>query len=422
MALGNLLKKLKIKKETYDNYAVSLDIGTEFVKAVIFAVEDGKAVVKGYGMYRQRLSDMSGGVVTDIHGVIKNCEKALEIAAKQATILPYQCIIGIAGELVKGTTTMIRYTRSNAKESITLAELKNIISHVQKKAFERARKTLAWETGHREIDVRLVNAAIVDVKIDGYKVTNPLGFQGKEVEVGIFNAFAPIVHLGALQTVAEELDLDLLSIAAEPYAVARAVSEEESVEFSAIFIDIGGGTSDVAVVRAGGIEGTKMFALGGRAFTKRIASRLNIPFSKAEELKLNYSAGNLPEAKAEKVKEVLATDVAVWLEGIQLTLEDFTNIDLLPSRILLCGGGTALPEIVEALKTAEWSKNLPFARRPTVSFLEPKDVARVYDETGQLKEPRDVTPLALANVAIDLVGKEGMMDSVTSKILDSLRS
>lgn len=165
-----------------------------------------------------------------------------------------------------------------------------------------------------------------------------------------------------------------------------------------------------------------MFALGGRAFTKRIASRLNIPFSKAEELKLNYSAGNLPEAKAEKVKGALATDVAVWLEGIQLTLEDFTNIDLLPSRILLCGGGTALPEIVEALKTAEWSKNLPFARRPTVSFLEPKDVARVYDETGQLKEPRDVTPLALANVAIDLVGKEGMMDSVTSKILDSLRS
>ena len=71
---------------------------------------------------------------------------------------------------------------------------------------------MAWESGHAEIDVKLVNAAIVDVRIDGYKVTNPLGFQGKEIQIGVFNAFAPIVHLGALQTIAENLDLDLISI------------------------------------------------------------------------------------------------------------------------------------------------------------------------------------------------------------------
>lgn len=422
MALGDLLKKVKLKKESYDNWAIALDIGTEFVKAIIFCVEDGTAIAKGYGIKRQKLSDMSGGVVTDIHGVIKNCESALEVAAKQAGVLPYQVIIGIAGELVKGTTSNIRYTRQNATASITVVELKDIISHVQKKAFDRARKILAWETGHLEIDVKLVNTAIVDVKIDGYKVTNPLGFQGKEVEVGIFNAFAPIVHLGALQTVAEELDLDLLSVAAEPYAVARAVSEEESTEFSAIFIDIGGGTSDVAVVRAGGIEGTKMFALGGRAFTKRISNKLGVPFTKAEEIKLQYSDEKLPASRMQKVKDALKPDVDVWLEGIQLTLEDFTNIDLLPSKILLCGGGSGLPEIAHILKNAAWSKNLPFARRPSVQFLEPKDVARVLDETGQLKEPRDVTPLALANIAIDLVGKDTAVGNTITKILTGLRS
>ena len=344
------------------------------------------------------------------------------MAAKQAGVLPYQVVIGIAGELVKGTTSNIRYTRQNSKDAITVAELKDIISHVQKKAFDRARKILAWETGHLEIDVKLVNTAIVDVKIDGYKVTNPLGFQGKEIEVGIFNAFAPIVHLGALQTIAEELDLDLLSVAAEPYAVARAVSEEESTEFSAIFIDIGGGTSDVAVVRAGGIEGTKMFALGGRAFTKRISNKLGVPFSKAEEIKLLYSDEKLPASRMQKVKEALKPDIDVWLEGIQLTLEDFSNIDLLPSKILLCGGGSGLPEIAHILKNATWSKNLPFARHPSVQFLEPKDVARVLDETGCLKEPRDVTPLALANIAIDLVGKDTMVGNTITKILTSLRS
>jgi cell division protein FtsA len=412
----------KTKKETYDNYAISLDIGTEFVKSVIFAVEDGKAVVKGHGRQRQKLSDISGGVVTDIHGVIKNCESALEIAAKQAGILPYQVIIGIAGELVKGTTTMIRYTRANHKNPITMNELKDILGQVQKKAFEKARKILAWETGHLEIDVRLVNAAIVDVKIDGYKVTNPIGFQGKEIEVGVFNAFAPIVHLGALQTIAQELDLDLLSVTAEPYSVAHAVSQDESTEFSAIFIDIGGGTTDIAIVRSGGIEGTKMFALGGRTFTKRISNDLNLPFTKAEELKMMYSRNELPASRSKQVHTALEKDVQVWLEGFIVTLEDFTNLDLLPSKILLCGGGSCLPEISDILKTSNWYKKLPFARKPTVQFIKPKDVANILDETGDLSDPQDVTPLSLANVAIDLVGKEGIVNGVMTKVLSSLKA
>ncbi len=412
----------KSKKNDYDNYAISLDIGTEFVKSVIFAVEDGKAVVKGHGRKRQRLSDISGGVVTDIHGVIQNCEASLEMAAKQAGVLPYQVIIGIAGELVKGTTTMIRYTRPDHKVPITMVELKSILAQVQKKAFEKTRKLLAWETGHLEIDVRLVNAAIVDVKIDGYKVTNPIGFQGKEIEVGVFNAFAPIVHLGALQTIAEELDLDLLSVTAEPYAVAHSVSQDESNEFSAIFIDIGGGTTDIAVVRSGGIEGTKMFALGGRTFTKRIANDLNLPFTKAEELKMMYSKGELPANRAKQVATALKKDIDVWLEGLIVTLEDFTNLDLLPSKILLCGGGSCLPEVTEALKSANWFKDLPFSRKPTVQFIKPSDVANILDETSELADPQEVTPLSLANVAIDLVGKEGVVNGVMTKILSGLKA
>lgn len=409
-------------KNRYDHWAISLDIGTEFVKALIFETSDDKAIIKGVGRQHQCLSDMQGGAVTDIHGVIKNAEKALEEAASQAGVLPFQVIIGIAGELVKGTTTTIRYTRQNSREPITLPELKSIIARVQKKAFEKARQVLAWETGHREIDVRLVNAAIVDVKVDSYKVTNPLGFQGKEVEVGVFNAFAPIVHLGALQTIAEELDLDLISIAAEPYAVARSVGADESVEFSAIFLDIGGGTTDVAVVRSGGVEGTKMFALGGRTFTKRIASTLDVSFAQAEELKLAYSSGELKGERKEKIKQAVEADAEVWLSGIELTLEEFSNVDLLPSRILLCGGGSALPEIKKVLESAQWNKRLPFARQPTVNFIQPSEVSQVLDETKELTQPQDVTPMALASLAISLVGSEKPTDRVINKVVTSLGS
>lgn len=419
MGLFDLFKKKKLDSR----YATSLDIGTEFVKALIFKVEDdGKGYVQGVGRARQKLSDMQGGTVTDIHGVIRNCETAIERAGEQAGIIPGQSIIGIAGELVKGATTDIRYVRPNPKAKIDMVELKDIVARVQRRAFDRARTLLAWESGQSELDVRLVNAAIVDVRIDGYKVTNPLGFQGREVEVGVYNCFAPIVHLGALQTIADELELDLLSIAAEPYAVARCLGPEESVEFSAIFIDIGGGTSDVALVRAGGLEGTKMFALGGRAFTKRIASVLNCSFSEAEDLKIRYSSGDLEKELAESVRKAISADCEVWRAGVELTLEEFSNLDLLPNRILLCGGGSALPDIYQTLSQAKWSKSLAFARKPTVHFIQPKDIATIVDKTGELTEPRDVTPMALANIALDLVGEEKIMDSVLSRVVSSLKT
>jgi cell division protein FtsA len=348
--------------------AIALDIGTEFVKALVFRVEDDKAVVIGTGKQRQRLSDMQGGKVTDISGVIKNCEAALTRAFEEAGTQAGQCIIGIAGELVKGTTTSVYYKRDDPKIRIDVKELKEIIAEVQDKAFEKTRSELAWETGYSEIDVKLVNSAVVDVKIDGYRVTNPIGFQGRDIQVGIFNAFAPIVHLGALQTIAEGLGLDLLSIAAEPYAVAQCVGLEDSSEFSSIFIDVGGGTTDIAVVRAGGVEGTKMFAIGGRVFTKSVADALDLTFEEAEKIKLQYSAGKIGEKSKsyEAISRAVKNDCEVWLSGVEMALEEFSNVDLLPSKILLCGGGSLLPDIKEYLEKRSWVKRLPFARQPKI--------------------------------------------------------
>ncbi len=415
------------KKKKKSQYAISLDIGTEFVKALIFRIEGEKGYVVGVGRERQKLSDMQGGTVTDIAGVINNCERALKQAVDQARVVPKQVIIGIAGEWVKGLTTHVHYVRPDSRQKIGMKELQEIIEQVQAKALEKARTTLAWETGHKEIDVRLVNSAVVEVRIDGYRVTNPLGFYGKDISVGVFNSFAPIVHLGALQTIAEELGLDLLSIAAEPYAVSRCLGMEESVDFSAIFIDIGGGTTDIAVVRNGGVEGTKMFAIGGRSFTKRVASTLSLNFPEAEEAKLRYSRGEMEGDDKAALQKAFASDCDVWLSGVELTLEEFANRsksgeqELLPTRILLCGGGSKLPDIATTLKEAKWSDALPFPRKPKVEYILPKDVVAISDETNILKDQQDVTPMGLANLAIDFAGQEGVVDHVLDSVTEGLR-
>jgi cell division protein FtsA len=332
-----------------------------------------------------------------------------------------KAIVGIAGELVKGTTTTVHYERINSEIRIDLPELKNIIQKVQWKAFDRIRSQLAWETGHSEIEVKLINAAISDARIDGYKVTNPIGFQGRDVSISVFNAYAPMIHLGALQKIAEELNLDLINIAAEPYAVAKSMGIEDSSEFSAVFIDIGGGTTDVAVVRNGGLEGTKMFGLGGRAFTKRLAYKLGVNFEEAEVLKIKYAEGKLGKDVNAKIEHMLEEDCAVWLRGIELTLVEFSESDILPYRFFLCGGGSGLPGIRKALLNLNSITNLPFAKPVEVGFLQPKDVVKIIDETKQLQDPQDITPMGLANLALDLVGEEKMMSGILRRAVKMIQ-
>lgn len=417
-----IIDKIRPKKLPKIPHYVALDIGTEFVKALVFKIgENGKAHVVGVGRQRQRLGDMQGGAVTDISGVVENCAKALDQAEEMAGRVAESCVIGIAGELVKGVTTTVHYERLKPNLKIDYNELKNIVNKIQWRVFDDVRKQLAWETGHEEIDVKLVNASVVDVKIDGYHVTNPIGFQGKEVSVGVFNAFAPMVHLGALQTISADLDLDLITIAAEPYAVARSMGVKEAGEFNAIFIDIGGGTSDIAVVTNGGLEGTKMFAIGGRSFTKRLANVLNVPFAKAEEIKIAYSGGLLKEKSEKMVRDALFADANVWRSGVELALSEFANVELLPSRILLCGGGAALPEIREVLMDSDWYKNLPFAKKPTISFIKPSDVVNIVDETGLIKDQQDITPMGLANLVVEM-GEEDVLPSLMRKITKTLQA
>jgi cell division protein FtsA len=399
----------------------ALDIGTEFAKALVFEI-DGEAhgTVRGVGRKRQGLSHMQSGTVADIAAVVDNCAVALQEAEEMAGFRPTQVVIGIAGELVKGFTTTHRQERKRPDQPISEAELQKLIDGVQQEALREAERSITWETGLPQVDVRLVHAAVTGASIDGYPLTNPVGFQGRHVQISIFNAFAPLVHLGALQSVAGQLDLELLEIVAEPYAVARVLGAEQLRQTGALFLDVGGGTTDVALVRQGGIEGTRMFALGGRAFTKSIADRLDLPFPRAESLKVDYARG-LPVDRREAVARIVEEDVQVWAAGVELVMEELAGGDLLPGRIYLCGGGSRLPEVQHILADERFWKRLPFSRPPEVSVMSPDQVETIGDETKLLVDQQDVTPLGLAFQAIEAQAEESALDVALRRVLRAMK-
>jgi cell division protein FtsA len=398
----------------------ALDIGTEFAKALVFEIEGGKGMVQGVGRKRQGLAHMQSGTVADISAVVDNCAVALQEAEEMAGFRPEQVVIGIAGELVKGFTTVHDQERLKPDVPITQAELGKLIEAVQRKAMGEAERSVTWETGLQSVDVRLVHAAVVGAWIDGYAVTNPIGFQGRNVRIAIFDAFAPLVHLGALQTVAAKLGMELIAVVAEPYAVARVLDSEQVRQGGALFVDVGGGTTDVALVRQGGIEGTRMFALGGRAFTKSIADRLELPFPRAEALKVDYARGIAGDREA-SVREIVTDDVAVWAAGVELVMEELAAGDLLPGRIYLCGGGSRLPEIAEALSAEGFAKRLPFARPPEVAILAPEQIETIRDDTQLLEDQQDVTPMGLAYQAIELGTSQNPLDASLRRVMKAMR-
>ena len=309
---------------------LALDIGTEFVKALVVQLDGTKGRILGVGKSRQNPGDMQNGAVTDIAAVISNCKEAIAEAERMSGVMPEQLVIGIAGELVKGATRTIRYRRHEPHAKIHFEELKNIIHKVQWKAFEQIRSELAFETGYNENDVKLESAAIVDVKVDNYKVANPIGFQGKEVIMTVFNAFSPLVHYGALQTIAAELDIPLLAITSEPYAVSRCMlSPKEGEHLNAIFVDIGGGTTDIAIVH----DNTLERAAELKTVLAESISRLKPPgeaaFGTTDEwrfynaLYFPYIAGLRPYSRR-GFKENLDDDQVAALQWFQSTVPERT--------------------------------------------------------------------------------------------------
>jgi cell division protein FtsA len=232
-----------------------------------------------------------------------------------------------------------------------------------------------------------------------------------------------MIHIGALERTAHELDLDLVAVAAEPFAVSRSViGNDSNTAMSAILMDVGGGTTDIAVINDGGVQGTKMFGIGGRAFTHSIERELDVSFTQAEELKVGLSTDKVPKGKVADIEKALNNTLEVWASGVALALGEFDKLDHLPHRLLLCGGGSSLEMLMAKLDDSEWYKELAFTRKPQVHHIQPGQVVGIVDKTGDVADHTFITAMGLLRVGLDTIQQEGSSgDSIREKIDRLLR-
>lgn len=393
-----------------DTLYLCLDIGTEYLKSAIYRVKDNNAEIIGYSRVPQQSNALKGAIIINIEDVISTCDigigRALEIADKtlgKKCEIPEQLVMGISGELVKGVSIIAHYEREKPDEPINREELEDVVENVKKQAFPDSIEEIATEIGTSSSKIKEISSHINSTYIDGNKVENPVGFTGEEVTYRVFSTFAPSLHLNTLYEIAKQLQIEILSIEVQPYAISQAFKNSSAAEFSSIFIDIGGGTTDLAVISNGGIMGTKMIGFGGRVFTKRLSKKLNIELHEAEQLKIDYADHKLQPSTEKKLSEIFRADAQSWVEAVEIALSEFSDIEQFPSEIQISGGGANLPEIKEALLAHPWLTVLPFERFPKIKFIYPNQLDNIIDKTGLMITPTDVAPAGLINSSLRII-------------------
>ena len=172
LRLKQRFKRLR-KGEHYENLYTALDIGTEYIKALVVRREGRNGVVLGASRERQAFADMQAGVPSDIQGIIETCDRAMSRAEDMGDTIPGQAVIGIAGEQVKGFSTSVTVPRADPVLKINEVELMQTLQLVEKRAMREARHLMSLELGVPDVEWR---PRYVDF-VGGY-----LGFGLPEVE------------------------------------------------------------------------------------------------------------------------------------------------------------------------------------------------------------------------------------------------
>lgn len=387
------------KKKGSSSYFLAIDIGSDFVKVLIFKrpEENGKLKIVGVGKAAQDPTDTNLGIPTNIKTVTQNLENAIGEANLSLEGEPTEAVVGLSGEMVCTFTTRMRLRRSNPEKPITEKELSKIEHKAQDAALIEACEEIAQRRGRENITIKIINSEITQIEIDGFPATDPQGFKGEKIELSYFTAVAPKNQLYVLESVLHSLKLKPQTITSQMYALLKAsLVGQDTSEFNTVILDIGGETTDIAIIFNGSIISSRTLSIGGRDFTRALVRKENLKFSQAEDLKIEHSEKDQTTTENHESENTAILAVTeIWGNGIEEALSEIKEIESLPQQILLCGGGAQLPEIPDLLSSSSWGRTLPFHNPPQIKVINPTDFDFFEDETEKINSTEWVGPLAL---------------------------
>lgn len=338
--------------------AIGLDIGTTKIVAMIGRENEyGKIEVLGIG--KAKSLGVKRGVVNNITQTIQSIQQAVEEAENVSGLKIDTVTVGIAGHHIRSIHHSDYITRQDAEEVIDDKDIDNLINQVHK---------LVMLPGEEIIHV-LPQEFKVDSQAD---VSEPIGMYGGRLEANFHVVVGQVSQIKNIGRCVTNSGLGLSTITLEPLASAEAVLSDEEKEAGVALIDIGGGTTDLAIFKDGIIRHTAVIPFGGNVITEDIKEGFSIIEKQAELLKVKFGSAwpgenkdneivSIPGLRGREPKEitlkslsqVIHARITEIIEQVYLEIKNYghdTQNGKLIAGIVLTGGGAQVKHLKQLVE------------------------------------------------------------------------
>lgn len=328
------------------NVIVGLDIGTTKICALVGEVMDNKIDV--LAISSSPSTGLRKGVVINIEATVDSIKKAVKEAETIAGVEIRSVYVGIAGGHIKGF------------ESYGAVGIKG--KEVRPQDVERVIDSAS--VVYVPLDREVLHVIPTEFILDGQDgIKDPVGMSGVRLEVKVHIVTGAVSSVQNLLKCCERAGLDVIDIVLEPIASAEAVLTEDEKDIGIALIDIGGGTTDIAIYKDGSLRHTAVLALGGNHFTNDIAIGLRIPVQEAERVKKRYGCAitgmvdgteeidmvgadrQVRKIPRKYIAEIIQPRCEEISELIKREVEGVSNLQFGLSGVVLTGGASLLEGI-----------------------------------------------------------------------------
>jgi cell division protein FtsA len=338
-----------------EQYVAAIDIGTTKIVAIVGKKNENDKI-EILGLSKAISKGVKRGVVLNIEDTVNAIQTTVDDVQKRSGILFSEVFVGIAGQHIKSMKNRGYITRDNYEDEIKKEEVFRLIEDMHKI--------------HIDIGEEIIHVIPQNFIVDNETgVKSPIGMCGRRLEANFHIVIGQVAAAKNIEKCVRKANLTVKDMILEPLASSDAVLTDDEKEAGVVLVDIGGGTTDVAVYYDNIIRHTAVIPLGGNVVTKDIKEGCAILQRHAEQLKLQYGSAlgdiapedkvvSIPGISGREPKEISFRSLAYIIQSRMEEIIDFVNFEIqnsgyadkLAAGVVITGGGAMLRHLPQLMK------------------------------------------------------------------------
>lgn len=390
-----------------DEITFALDIGTRTIVGILIKENE-----KGYQIIHSAVREHQTRAMLDgqIHNVARVAEAVAEVKREleeKSGLTLKNVAIAAAGRALKTVTQShnieLERSRYIEEEDLKTLELKTIQKAQGQLNNNHQENSVVFQKldskkKKNAVDYHFVGYTVRKYQLDGMELGHLLGQRGKNMEVELVATFLPRIVIDSLLSVINRVGLEVEHLTLEPIAASHVVIPEAMSNFNLALVDIGAGTSDIAITKSGSISGYAMVPIAGDEITETISEKFLIDYNNAEQVKCNLLEKDVLEVKTilgeslEINKEEVLAAIEEQLEQLSSSIaESILEINSNPPQaVIFIGGGSLTPGLKE-----KFAEKIDIIEN-RIGIRKREDLNNIEGEVLGINTTQTLTPLGIA--------------------------